>query len=121
MVLFKSTCNQILDIKKYINSPLTPKKIADELLRFYNRNALYIGTKDLNYYSRKFVLIDTGILEETIIFNTFNEEKNQIFESGIEVFRSWEHLKESSKSLRYVIEKWLKENNIKENNIRVDL
>ena len=121
VVLFKSNSNQILNIKKYINNPLTPKRIADELLRFYNRNAFHIDTTDSNYIFKNFVLIETGILGENIIFNdALIKNKSQIIESNLEVFLSWKHLKESSKHLKIIIEKWLKENNIKENNIRED-
>ena len=43
-ILFDSKTNQLIDIKKYIDHPLTPRLIANELLNFYNTTAINKST-----------------------------------------------------------------------------
>lgn len=117
-VLFDSKSNQILDVKKYVDHPLTPKKIADELLNFHNSYYFYIDNQDPNINLKEFVLIRTNIFNEKTVMNS--TEKGSLIEGTAVAFLSWENLKAYSINLKLTIAQWLNENGISDNNIRED-
>ncbi len=117
-VLFDSESNQILEIKKYVDHPLTPRKIADALLRFHNPKSSIVKRSDPHLQIQKFIEIHTGIWTAEDVFENIGQ--GDLVKPGFEVFLSWQHLKESSKELKVLIGEWLIDNGIKANNIRED-
>ena len=118
IVLFHHKSNQIMDIKYFIDNPLTPKVIADQLLLFYNNNCLYIETDNPEVDFENFIIIETDIWEDKVLFN--KNSKENLVEGNATAFLSWENLKETSKKLKFIIGGWLITNGIDENNIRED-
>lgn len=118
VVLFDTKSNQIMQLKGYINHPLTPKPIADELLLFYNRGGTFLEAGRDDNYLNKFVVLHTGIWEDRVVFKTSN--KGFLIQGNANVFTTWLNLKNHSKSLKIIIGNWLIENGITENNMRED-
>ena len=118
IILFHHKSNQLLDIKKFIDSPLTPTVIADQLFLFYNSSCLYIDTERPEVDFEKFVIVETGIWEEKVLFN--KNLKENLIEADAVAFLSWKNLKEYSKYLKIIIGEWLIKNGIDENNMRED-
>lgn len=118
VVLFDSGSNQILNVKKYIDHPLTPRKIADELIRFHNPLGYIVKREDPNLQIKNFVEISTGIWKESYMFKDI--KNGDLIRPNTDAFMSWLNLKETSKALKNAIGNWLIENGIEENNIRED-
>ncbi len=112
IVLLESKSHQILDIKKFVYHPLTPRSIADELMRFHIPFGQVIKPENSNLSFQSFVELETGIQKDNKILEDI---KNNDF---IFANASWLNLKETANSLKIVIEKWLDENGVSENNIR---
>ena len=116
-VLFNKKCNQIFDIGKYIDSPLTPRGIADELLNFYNSQCFILRYEEI-VEDADFIEIESDVMIDSVIFNKKTE--GALISGNAIAFASWLNLKEYSKNLKKIIGQWLIENGIKENNIRQD-
>lgn len=117
-VLFDKDSNQIADIKKYLDHPLTPKSIADELLKLYNRMVHpVVHPRDFDYL-KKFVWVSTGIWESNVCIE--DKKDANLLESLELTFQTWLNLKETAIQLKRVIGQWLIDNGINENNMRED-
>lgn len=122
VVLFDKKSNQILDTKKFIDHPLTPRKLADILLNFCSKTCFYInpGERNILQYDSKlsFVQISGDIFEENLMRN--DDKNSNLIRGDALAYRSWNDLKVISQQLKYELGQWLIENGIKENNIRED-
>jgi hypothetical protein len=116
-VLFDSKSNQILDIKQYIDNPLTPRDIADELLKFHTSIAESIEAKMAAIKLENYVEIRTGIFNENFFLK---ETRPKLINGNAPCMNTWFDLKESAKYLKISIGNWLIENGINENNMRED-
>jgi len=116
-VLFYHKCNQIFDISNFIDSPLIPRKIADELLNFHNTKCFILRNNEIETNSN-FVELQTEILDKNSIFN--EKVEGSLIQGNAIAFASWLNLKEYSNSIKKVIGTWLIDNGIKDNNIRQD-
>jgi hypothetical protein len=118
IVLFKGKCNQVLDIKDYIDNPFTPKTIADNLLGFYSTS--YVGAvySEVGTTHYECVQIQTNNNEPTII--QYYDEKDHFIHGNAIALRSWESFIVCSENLKRSIEDWFSENGVKDLNIRVD-
>lgn len=117
-VLFDKNSNQIIDIKSFIDHPLSPREIVDELLNFYNRSCSSIVPGRDDTYIKKFVVISSNVWEEKVLIDP--KAAGNLIESSNQTYVTWLSLKESSKRLKIVIGNWLIENGIEEHNIRED-
>jgi len=118
IVLFDSNSNQIMDIKKFIDHPLTPRSIADELLKFHTSYCEYFDTRiNRDRDTFDFVEIRTSIFDPMIMRSI---DKSLLIKSSTSCMKTWLDFKESAKNLKLAIGTWLIDNGIKENNIRVD-
>lgn len=118
VVLFDKKSNQIIDIKKFLDHPLTPRIIVDELLKFYNRACETLVTGRDDDFLQNFVLINSGIWEENVWIN--KSVVGNLIQCNNLTYETWLNLKESSKQLKVVIGNWLIDNGIDEHNIRED-
>lgn len=116
-VLFDSKSNQILDIKQYIDNPLTPRAIADELLKFHTSIAGSIEVKVATIEIENYVEIRTGIFNEIFFLK---DMRPILIKGNAPCMNTWLDLKESAKYLKISIGNWLIENGINENNMRED-
>lgn len=118
LVLFYKDSNQVIDIKEFIDNPLTPRNIANELLLFYNSSCVILETNEKDQGLEKFVQIKTGINVNKVTFN--KDGKGSLVQGNALACASWLNLKEHSKNLKHKLGAWLIENGIDENNIRED-
>lgn len=118
-VLLTKDSSQIIDIKRFIEHPLTPREIADKLADFYNTYPRQKLLSDLNSECECFVEIEAEKIE--VNTNHFDKKAaNYLIEGDAIVFKSWLNLKEHAKDLKKCIGEWLIANGINENNIRAD-
>ena len=61
VIYFDSTCNQLVQIKEFINNPYLPKSIANALLNFYSIRLTDIPKHELN--GEQLILLTTGHFE----------------------------------------------------------
>lgn len=117
-VFFSKNCNQLFIINQFIDHPLTPRSIADELLNLHGSHSYSIEA-GINDTIKDFVLLDTKYFDENIT-NLQSKEKVFLWENDLIAFKTWLNLKLYANNLTVIINKWLSENGIPENNIRKD-
>lgn len=114
-IYFNGNCNQLINVKDFINNPFLPKSIADELDNFYTMNCLPIRIQELG--NKKVIIIKTKHFEKGIFEN--NEKREEIIqESNASALFNWASLIECSAKLESAINKYLISYQVKEINIR---
>lgn len=116
-ICFSKNCNQVLDIKKFINNPFLPKSIADELEKFYSRNHINISIASLN--GDKVIILDSKHFEKGL-FEIPDPKLRIIKQSAAFALLTYENFCTCSVNLENAIIKWLKIYKVKEINIRKD-
>jgi hypothetical protein len=114
-VYFNGTCNQLINVKDFINNPFLPKSIADELDNFYTMNCFPVRIQELG--NKKIIIIKTKYFEKGIFENNEKSE-GVIQESNAPALFNWTSLIEGSKRLELAINKYLMSYQVKEINIR---
>lgn len=116
-VLFKKGNNQIFYLKDFIDSPLTPRRIANQLICFYNKSYSGCSFEAIKESTiERFVEIDKGVSER--IFSVNEDEQSSYVQGDALAFKTWENFKEHSLKLKGEIFDWLKENGIDNPNFR---
>jgi hypothetical protein len=114
-VLFSPNSEQIFDIIKFIDNPFIPKKIADELINFHNSGYELIDAIELMESDKKYVKINSRIS-----FSDATQRSGKLIEGDMTSSMTWLNLKEHSNKLLQLLRAWFSENEVKDENIRVD-
>lgn len=117
-ILFEKSSNQIIDVARFIDHPLTPKLIADELMNFYTSSAHIIRPGSNDKDLENFVGIRTGIWTEYTVFDP--SQQGNLIIGNAPAMLSWLSLKKHSSNLKLAIGRWMSDNGIDETNIRED-
>jgi hypothetical protein len=117
-VLLNKKSNQILNVKKFIDNPFIPKKIADKLLQFYSWNFDGTNNEHLGAQLEYCVVIESKNNEEQDL--AFVKKTDRFIHGNAIALRSWLSFVKCSEDLRKTIENWFLENNITDVNIRTD-
>lgn len=117
-IYFSRACNQLIATKKYIDNPLTPRRIADQLLVFHNSGCRILTVLEADESVNNFVLISSGILEPNVTLDP--DKLGPLVAGNCAACLTWLNLKEHSNTLKRTIVDWLIANGIEENNIRAD-
>ncbi len=115
-VLFRTGTNSLFNIEKYLNNPLLPKSIYDELTKYHER------TFTINKSSMeqgKYVVLETGSFIESQ-FNRKADQKGVFNESYAVAFTSWLSFKKVSKRLKKAIKEYINSIKIGLANLRSD-
>jgi hypothetical protein len=119
-VFFENKCNQLLDIKKHIDNPFMPKKIADLLDNFYS-SWIHEKIRITDFKENdKAILIKSKFLVEDIYFNKTSLAPYHAYLSNAFAYESWGNFKKCSLNLEESISEWFKNNDIYDLNIRRD-
>lgn len=117
-VYFSGGCNQLSDIKKYIDNPFLPQSIADELINFYSTRSEVIKVTHITP-SQKLVI-------KTVFFSPNRHDQSVLDTESIIrkgnafALENWENLKACSTNLEEALRKWLNKYKVSEINIRKD-
>ncbi|MBP9028251.1 MAG: hypothetical protein KBG14_00725 [Bacteroidales bacterium] len=122
-ILLNESTKGIIETSKFVNNPLLPKEISDELKNFDSQigSAVHISDIDEECKSAKelkAVIINSNVNCNFHIFNKENDEKPIYFAYDAFSCIDWNNFKECSLSLERSIRSWLikhKINNIKLN------
>lgn len=101
--------DKFIDIKRFIDNPFIPRKIADRLLAFF-----VIETRTLT--------LDDLVNSSIVVINSSSQEMKYDFfkEANCEAMKSWLNLKTHSNSLALEIARWFLSKGIDDFNLRVD-
>lgn len=100
-LFFSDDPSQVLSFKKFMDNPVFPKEIMDELIDFYNVD-FEVVKPDHPYF-----IIITDVQPDAA---DWESPPNGLFKGSGEAFRSWLSFKECADNLNYVISQWIKEN-----------
>jgi len=99
-LFFSDDPSQVLNFKKFMETPDFPKEIMDELKDFYN--VAYESVRP----SHPYFIIITDIQSD---LNDWEKPQGALFKGNGEAFQSWLAFKECADNLNYVIGQWIKE------------
>lgn len=117
-ICFNGICNQLLNIKSFIDNPFLPKYIADELETFYARNHYDVKKEELK---GKNIIVVTTKHFETGIFERQDANSHKVIkQSQAFALLNWTNLIACSKRLEISIIDYLTRYKVKEINIRKD-
>ncbi len=121
-ILLDENTNGVIDISSFVNNPLIPKEISDELKNFssWMSTAIYISDieKDCKESSElTAIVIKSNVKNSPHIFNKNEKEKPLYFVYGAFSCLDWNNFKECSLSLERSIRNWLKKYNIDDINL----
>ena len=108
-VFFAKGTNQIIELKKHINNPLTPKNISNALNKFYNSHFDKVNYKDIKS-ELKYVKIETGNFKENM-FNKKSEDSDFKLGNGL-AYKSYLSFKTCCNDLEKAITSWKERNNV---------
>lgn len=115
---FGGFCNQLSDIKKFIDNPFLPQTIADELVKFYSSNSTSIETT--NVVPPRRIVIKTQIFRPSMFEYLPQNADKTIRSNNAFALENWENFKACSENLENVLRNWLNKYKVKEVNIRKD-
>jgi len=117
-ICFKNTCNQILDIRRYINNPFIPKSIANELAKFYCYGHMDLIASQVIH--QHIIVIDSNTFEH----NDFQLQSNdhvRLREPLAFAFESFDNLVVCVSLLEKSIVTWLEKYKVDEINLRSNM
>ena len=100
-LFFSDEVSQVINLKKFINNPVFPNEILEELKDFHNESFKPVRP-DIPYF-----IIITDI---TTPDQNGEYPLEGLFKGSGEAFSSWLNFKEGADNLNFVIEQWIKEN-----------
>ena len=118
-IYFDRETKGIIDISNYVNNPLIPKDISEELKNFQSwmGKAIYLSDieKDCLESDEIFaVIISTKIDGNFTLFNKSDKDENVYIAYGAFACIDWNNFKECSSNLKKSITNWLAKYNIDE-------
>jgi hypothetical protein len=117
-VYYESNCNQLLNIKHFIDNPFLPKSIADCLFQFYSVRLNEIAGNMLP--DPQIIVLKSNHFEKGI-FHEFQRTAPGIFrQSEAAALNTWKTLTVAASDLQTAILKYLSENKVVDINIRKD-
>jgi hypothetical protein len=117
-ICFNGICNQLLNIKNFIDNPFLPKSIADELEKFYARNHYDVKKEELK--GEHIIVVNTKHFETGIFERQDGNSHRVVKQSQAFALLNWANLIECSKRLETSIVNYLTRYKVKEINIRKD-
>ncbi|MBC7488391.1 MAG: hypothetical protein H7282_16760 [Cytophagaceae bacterium] len=119
-VYLLATNNQVLEVKKFIDNPFTPKKIADCLINFYSTSYQSVDHAELgNSVISYAVVIESSVHQPRTIGWNVKEEHRFIHGDAIGL-KTWSSFLSCTEKLRKEFEVWFSKNGIEDLNIRTD-
>jgi hypothetical protein len=114
LIVFETTCNQPFRFLEFINHPLMPNPIVEELRKFHNRFCSILD-KHEDIMTSQIILLESEVyyaMDEMI----YSKErlKGKYLRGDALACLTWLSFKESLKSLMMVIDVWLKKQSVKE-------
>jgi len=118
-ILLDRETKGIIDISNFVNNPLIPKDISEELKNFQSwmGTAIYISdiAKDCEGSGEtSAVVIKSNVEGNFTLFNKSDNDKNVYVAYGAFACNDWNNFKECSRNLEKSIKNWLTKYNIDE-------
>lgn len=120
VVLDSNRCNEVFDFLKFMNDPLMPAAIVNELSKFMSGRNFQLQTYG-HFSGNTIVMIDKGARYDYNLMQYQNDElRDKLIMGNAIALQSWLSFKTCCNSLKKEINNWFTSKSISDLNIRTD-